>query len=31
MLGDAGLTDLHVEETMLGAAAKVVELSKAGK
>jgi len=31
MLADAGLADLHVEETMLGAAAKVVELSKAGK
>jgi succinyl-CoA synthetase beta subunit len=30
MLADAGLEDLHVEGTMLGAAAKVVELAKAG-
>jgi succinyl-CoA synthetase beta subunit len=30
MLADAGLEDLHVEGTMLGAAAKVVELAEAG-
>jgi len=30
MLADAGLEDLHVEGTMLGAAAKVVELAGAG-
>jgi succinyl-CoA synthetase beta subunit len=30
LLADADLPDLHVEKTMLGAAAKVVELAKAG-
>jgi succinyl-CoA synthetase beta subunit len=30
LLGEAGLTNLHQEKTMLDAAARVVELAKAG-
>jgi succinyl-CoA synthetase beta subunit len=30
LLADAALPDLHIEKTMLGAAARIVELAKAG-